>query len=357
MQEYKAIGLMSGSSLDGVDLCYAEFYYLNGKWTYRNCIVETVNYTGFWKTKLSGLGYARADEFYQTHVNYGHYLGEMVNSFKQKHKLELDLISSHGHTIFHQPQNRFTAQIGDGAAIFAKTGIKTVTDFRSVDIALGGQGAPLVPVGERDLFDDYGMFLNLGGIANISIFNGENIIKAFDISACNMPLNILCEKYFDTSFDKEGSLSRKGKLNLKLLDELNAIPYFEGQSAKSLGREFILAVYLPIIESYSIPPEDKLSTVCHHISDQIAIIINKNESALRSQNMMVTGGGAYNSFLMELIKQKSKIEIIVPPSLIVEFKEALIFSYLGILRILNQNNALASVTNANADSSGGAIWG
>jgi anhydro-N-acetylmuramic acid kinase len=357
MQQFNAIGVMSGSSLDGVDLCYAEFYSDGAVWTYKNCIAETLAYTTEWHAKLKSAAVKSPEDFYKTHVQYGHLLASLINEFIKKNKLKVDLISSHGHTIFHQPQHRFTSQIGDGAAIYAITGIQTVTEFRSVDVALGGQGAPLVPVGERDLFEDYGMFLNLGGIANISIFDIENKIRAYDISPCNMPLNMLCEKYFNTAYDKDGKISSEGKLNDSLLSALQELSYFSSVPPKSLGREFTVEEYLPVIEKYKISNEDKLFTITQHITDEISAAINTHSLSSRKQNILATGGGVYNKFLMELLRQKCKIEITVPSSMIVEFKEALIFAYLGVLRITNHANALSSVTNASRDSVGGALWG
>ncbi len=357
MQQFNVIGLMSGTSLDGVDLCYVEFYDVNGRWKYKNCVAQTIEYNEIWKARLREVEHESALQFCKTHSQYGHYLGALANSFIQQNNLEVDLISSHGHTIFHQPQHQLTTQIGDGAAIYAVTGIKTVTDLRCVDVALGGEGAPLVPLGERDLFEDYGMFLNLGGIANISVFHLDGTLFAYDISPCNMPLNMQCEKYFNTAFDEAGKFASQGKLNESLLRALQEIPYFSKKPPKSLGREFIVQEYFPAIENASIAKEDRLYTTAYHIANEVSNAINKHAASSRRGSVFVTGGGVYNHFLMGLIESKCVIPLTLPSRVMIEFKEALIFAYLGVLRMTNKENALASVTNAKQNSMGGALWG
>ncbi len=357
MQQFKVIGIMSGSSLDGADLCYAEFTLENDAWTYNNLLGETIPYNPGWQHRLEQAGVGQAEDFIRMHIEYGQFLAGIVNSFIAKHQLKVDLIASHGHTIFHQPNHRFTCQVGDGASLYALTGIPTVTDFRNVDLALGGQGAPLVPVGERDLFDHYGMFLNLGGIANLSIFDKSNKILAYDICPCNLPLNILCEKYYNKKFDEDGLISSRGKLNNEILETLKGLKYFHEAPPKSLGREFILGEYLEAVEAFSVSPEDKLHTLTHHSTDEISKAINRHRGHSRESNVLVTGGGVYNQFFMEILKNKCEAPLIIPPSMIIEFKEALIFAYLGILRVTNKTNALSSVTNASSDSIGGALWG
>ncbi len=357
MQHFNAIGLMSGSSLDGVDLCYVEFRFDEGRWKYFNILGETIAYSESWKHRLLHASKDNAEVFCKADVDYGHYLGNIVKGFISKNLLKVDFIASHGHTIFHQPNNRFTTQIGDGASIYAITGIKTISDFRNVDIALGGQGAPLVPIGDRDLFDGYSVFLNLGGIANMSVQDASGVVSAFDISPCNMPLNMLCEKYFGESYDKDGHHAMQGKLDAPLLNTLQQLNYFGLQPPKSLGREFMLREYYPIVDSALCSPEDKLFTVVTHLSVEISKAINKFASTLETKNILTTGGGVYNSFLLASIQTLCNYPIIVPSPEIIEFKEALIFAYLGLLRINGKANALSSVTAASRDNIGGAIWG
>lgn len=357
MKQYRVIGIMSGTSLDGVDLCYAEFYSEAGGWKYRNVAAQTFRYSDEWKSRLMNLNSQGAETLARTHVEYGHYLGQLVNDFCSDRNLVVDLISSHGHTIFHQPENHFTTQIGDGASIYAITGVRTVSDLRNVDVALGGQGAPLVPIGERDLFDGFGMFLNLGGIANVSIFSAENQPAAFDISPCNMSLNMLCEKYLGTAYDEGGLRASMGEINPSLLDSVSALEYFKATAPKSLGKEFTDRLYLPIIERYDISIEDKLHTITQHIANEICRAINHNAPYCRQGRVLVSGGGAYNTFLMELLNQQCELELVVPEEFIVEFKEALIFAYLGLLRTTGAANSLASVTFARKDNIGGTLWG
>jgi anhydro-N-acetylmuramic acid kinase len=357
MPDYKVIGLMSGSSLDGVDLCYACFTEEGGRWSYRDCIAETIAYPFEWNSRLNGAPSQNGFELSKLHVEYGMYLGSLVKEFIQRNKLHPDLISSHGHTIFHQPKMGLTLQIGDGASVYSVTGIKTVSDLRNVDVALGGQGAPLVPVGERDLFGGYGMFLNLGGIANITAFEPGGRITAYDVTPCNTPLNMLCEKYFNKAFDANGEFALKGKADAELLQHLKRLSFFSQVPPKSLGREFSADHYLPVIEQSGLSPIDKLATAIHHITDEISGSINSGAPRLRSKNVLVSGGGAYNKYMMQLLREKSSVPLEIPEPLIIEFKEALIFGYLGLLRMLGAKNALASVTHASADNIGGALWG
>jgi anhydro-N-acetylmuramic acid kinase len=351
MPEISAIGIMSGSSLDGVDLAYIEF---GGPGEMKNIIAETIPYPAAWKKKLETSGSGSAADLAETHAEYGHYLGKLTLEFIRKHNLKPALISSHGHTIFHQPDKGFTTQIGDGAAIYAETSIPVVCDLRSVDVALGGQGAPLVPQAERDLFPGHDIFLNLGGIANISAMGEE--IRAYDICLCNIPLNYLCEKYFQTPYDQRGEISSRGEVIRGLLLKLDSLSYFHSGKPKSLGREFFNLEFLPAVESFSTSAENKLATVSEHIAGHIAkaiTVLSKNEN----KRVMVTGGGAFNDHLVNLIRVKTNVEINIPEKNLVEFKEAIIFAWLGVLRIRNKVNSVKSVTHARESSIGGALYG
>jgi len=291
--------------------------------------------------------------------------------FIQKYRLSPDFIASHGHTIFHQPENKITCQVGDGAAIASECGIPVVCDFRSLDVAMGGQGAPLVPIGDKFLFADYDYCLNLGGFANISFENKGNRI-AFDICPVNIVLSKIAEN-FGKEYDENGALSAKGKINLILLNELNNIDYYRNIYPKSLGKEWVLQYFYPIINVFNIPAEDKLCTICEHIALQISHqlasaslsnhSINRSVSKLENQNasannmkMLITGGGVYNSFLISRIKENCKVIIEIPEKKIIDFKEALIFAFLGVLRMKNQINCLSSVTGASNDNIGGAVY-
>lgn len=350
MDEYKVIGLMSGTSLDGIDIAYCFFEENNGNWKFEIRATETIIYNTEWRKRLNELSDASAEAYLHTNLEYGKLLGESVNSFIKKNKLEIDMISSHGHTVFHQPSKGFTAQVGDGATIALLTGKTVVNNFRHLDVLLGGQGAPLVPIGDRLLFGEYDFCLNLGGFSNISFEEGRKRI-AFDVCPVNIILNYIAEKK-GKAFDKDGMLARSGNVCDALLNKLNTIPYYSQAPPKSLGKEWLLESFIPVIENFNISLEDKLRTLIEHISFQVSKTFNDKSCG----KVLITGGGAYNKFLIEKLKEKSKSKIIIPDPLIIEFKEALIFGFLGVLRIRNEVNCLCSVTGSERDSCSGSIY-
>jgi anhydro-N-acetylmuramic acid kinase len=263
------------------------------------------------------------------------------------------LVASHGHTVFHYPKNGFTTQIGDGAALAAECGLPVVCDFRSTDVAKGGQGAPLVPIGDQLLFSDYSFLLNIGGIANMTARQKNGTI-AFDICSANQLLNYYAKQNgFD--YDKDGALAASGKLDQSLFDKLNSLDYFIKPAPKSLGNDYSREVVLPLVESASISVEDKLHTLCHHIAYQVASHVKKLEHG-ESDKMLVTGGGALNGYLIECLKESLPIKLQVPDGNIVQYKEALIFAFMGVLRFRHEINTLRSVTGAKADSVSGTIY-
>lgn len=351
MKKFSVIGVMSGTSLDGVDIAFCKFEFISQKWNYKIIKAETIPYTKNWRDKLQSANELNAFPFIELHKNYGHFLGKSINEFIKKTDIKkIDFISSHGHTIFHQPEKNITFQIGDGSVIAATTKITTISDFRSLDVALGGQGAPLVPVGDNLLFSEYDYCLNLGGFANIS-FNENKKRIAFDICPVNIIINSLAN-IINKTFDKNGEIAKKGDLNKNLLNELNNIEFYKKPFPKSLAKEWLLANFVPIIDKYDLSIEDKLRTIYEHIALQITNITNKKTD----NSILITGGGAYNKFLIELIKQKSKNTIVIPSSSIIDFKEALIFAFLGVLRHEKQQNCLSSVTGAKLDNIGGSIY-
>ncbi len=347
----KVVGIMSGTSLDGVDLALVNFEE-KGSLSFQILGAETIPYSNIWKTKLKNAFFMNAEQFLKLHNEYGEYLGRLCKDFLKKCNQQTELIASHGHTVFHQPGSRFTFQLGNGASIAAISGITTVCDFRSLDVACGGQGAPLVPIGDRLLFSEYDYCLNLGGIANISFEKDQKRI-AFDCCPVNMILNKLAnEKQLD--YDKDGLLAAKGNLHQELLNRLNKLGYYHHSYPKSLGAEWFSSEFLPVVEQYSIATEDKLHTVCHHIAYQIGNCLMTSVS--HNSKMLVTGGGAKNSFLADLIRQYCKVQIVIPEEIIIDFKEALIFALLGYLRIKEKDNTLSSVTGAKENSAGGAVY-
>lgn len=350
IKNYKVIGVMSGTSLDGVDLAYCEFS-KSDSWSFRLLAGKTIAYDLSWKKKLQDAMLLKPLELEKLDYDFGIYLAELLNEFINENKIKADLISSHGHTIFHQPQKGITVQIGSGKKISELTKSTVVCDFRKGDVALGGQGAPLVPIGDRLLFGEMDYCLNLGGIANISFEkNGERL--AFDVCGCNIVLNYLANE-LKKLFDEGGAIARGGKLNKALLNELNSIGYYEKSFPKSLGREDIDRDVLSLINKYELPIADKLNTFCTHIAIQIGKVVGNEVS---NSKMLITGGGAFNEFLIEQIEAKCNLKIVLPSRQIIDYKEAIIFAFLGVLRIRNENNCLKSVTGAERDSCGGDVF-
>ena len=345
------IGLMSGTSLDGLDVACCEFECYEEKYNYKILAAHTYPYSEQWKKRLETLPKQDAFTYAKTHVEYGHLMGEFVKKFMKDYNVSANYISSHGHTIFHQPQIQLTSQIGDGAALAAAAGLSVICDFRAMDVALNGQGAPLVPIGDKLLFADYQYCLNIGGITNIS-FDENGIRKAFDISIANMALNYFAQKQ-GLPFDTDGLLAKTGKIQPDLLKELNAIPYYKNYKSKSLGREWFETVILPIIFCYNCANINILSTLVEHIACQIGRVTSGKPNG----KMLLTGGGVKNSFLVERIAAYSpNIQLIIPDNLLVDYKEAMIFAFLGYLRVNKQINCLKTVTGAKNDHVAGAVY-
>lgn len=343
---------MSGSSMDGVDIACCEFEYKAAAWQWNILQAETIPYSEQWRVRLAYLNQQSAENYHKTHVFYGHYLGQLVNNFLHQHALQADFVASHGHTIFHRPELGYTAQIGDGAALSAICGLPVVSDFRSMDLALRGQGAPLVPVGDKLLFGQYDACLNLGGISNISYQEAGKLI-AYDISPCNIVLNRVA-RWLGMPYDAEGQLAASATHDPDLLAELNELPYYSYQGAKSLGREWINEEFWPIVKMYSdVSEAEKMATLNLHIAQQIAAVVNK----LGLNRVLVTGGGAFNKTLLDNLGSNSKSLFEVPATQLVNFKEALIFAFLGVLRINNQDNVYCSVTGSKHNHVAGALNG
>ncbi len=348
MEDYLVIGLMSGTSLDGLDIALCSFHYQDNEWSFEILDTETRKYTDYWLKKLTSIHEAKAEELSELHFEYGHFLGEQVNSFIKKAAQKPDFIASHGHTIFHRPEKKHTLQIGDGNAIAAVTGLPVVFDFRSKDVALGGQGAPLAPIGDRLLFPGYDSCINLGGIANISFESNHQRI-AFDICPVNQVLNSLSNE-MGKAFDNKGEMASQGNIDFDLLIALNEFNYYKSKPPKSLGKEWVDENIFPLLDLFSIPIKDKLRTFTEHIAAQITNTIDK-----RHGKVLITGGGAYNDFLIERITANTSCQIEIPNNELIEFKEAMVFAFLGVLRIRNEINCLSSVTGASCDSCSGTL--
>jgi anhydro-N-acetylmuramic acid kinase len=350
-ENYNVVGVMSGTSLDGVDLAHIQFTVHNNTWQFQILESETVPYDSDWMLQLKTAVNFSKEALTTLNTKYTLFLGSIISTFIDSHHLQnLDAVCSHGHTILHQPQNGFTLQIGNLPEIAAICNQTVVCDFRVQDVRLGGQGAPLVPIGDRLLFSTYDYCLNLGGFSNVSFEVNEKRM-AFDISPVNTVLNFYANQ-LGWDYDDRGKISRSGTVNEALLTQLNALPFYQKPFPKSLGFEFVQEMILPIIESYSIPIEDKLRTFTENIAMQIALALPSKKG-----KVLVTGGGAYNDFLIERIqKQVPAMEIIIPEPKLLEYKEALIFGLLGVLKLRNETNVLSSVTGAKHDHSSGVIY-
>lgn len=349
-QKTLVLGLMSGTSLDGVDLALCAFSQQAGKPQFKILKAKTIAYTTEWKKRLEGAKSLHAEEYFALHAQYGKFLGQCVNRFLKQTATQPVAIASHGHTIFHQPRRGFSTQLGCGATLAATSGITTVCDFRSLDVALGGQGAPLVPIGDALLFNTYDACLNLGGIANIS-YTYQKKRLAYDVCGANMLLNHL-SALRGKDYDKGGKMAAAGKLIPDLLKALNQLPFFTQKGARSLGREWFEQDVLPLFELSQYAVEDLLATCCEHIAQVLAKELNKHAH----KAVLVTGGGAFNTHLMDLLREKTKCRIIIPDKQTVAFKEAIIFAFLGYLRLQEKTNTLASVTGAQHNSVGGAVY-
>ena len=385
-KKYKVIGIMSGTSLDGLDIAYCEF--VKGKnWKYNILHAETKKYNKEWKAKLSEAFRMNKNDLKQFDKEFGKFIGSEVSNFIRRKKITVDFIASHGHTVFHQPEKKITRQIGDGAVIAAICKLPVVCDFRSGDVALGGQGAPLVPIADKLLFPQYDFCLNLGGFANISydefplspalasrlVGTGGGAVRyAFDICPVNIVLNELAKK-FGKEFDTGGKMASQGKIDHALLNKLNKLPFYKMKPPKSLGREWVEKVFLPALNSYNASIHDKLRTVVEHIAIQISVIINESDPqgflrkgsltgkpshnlSGRNRKYLITGGGSYNHCLMKRMAAHAKSKIVVTDDGTIQFKEAMAFAFLGVLRMRKEINILKSVTGAARDSSGGKIY-
>lgn len=356
---YKVIGLMSGSSLDGLDIAFVQLQANGGKWSYEIIAADCYEYNDDWIARLKNAITLNALEYQLLHTDYGHYLGKQVNLFIEKNNLhhQVNLISSHGHTTFHVPNKLMTGQIGDGAAIASETLLPVVTDLRAMDVAFGGQGAPIVPIGEKLLLGDYTYFLNLGGIANIAVHADDTVI-AFDVCAANRVLNMLAEEKGFT-YDDKGKIAATGNINIELLQRLDELEYYKRPHPKSLANDFGIETVFPMVKNASLSIEDAMRTYVEHIAVQIKKSILSSQMSDVSGQLLVTGGGAFNSFLINRLKevlQELNIEVIIPEENLIKYKEALVMALMGTLRWREEYNVLASVTGAKRNSIGGALW-
>jgi anhydro-N-acetylmuramic acid kinase len=352
--KFKVLGLMSGTSMDGLDIAYCHFSKNDKGWSYSIKKATTLKYTAAWMEKLSTAQELGGEDLVALDVAYGKLLGKACDDFVKQHKLKVDFIASHGHTIFHQPQKGFTYQLGNGNALYAQCGIPVVFDFRSLDVMLGGEGAPLVPVGDKYLFGEYDVCLNLGGISNLSMeLKGKRV--AFDVSFCNMGLNYLMAKV-GKEFDEEGALSSLGKLHTPMLKALNKVYITLRRNRPSLGRELFEQRIKPILDTSGISLKDKLYTFTTSSTREIAQVMRSTKPNSR---VLCTGGGTFNSFYISSLLDEcgDAATLFIPEDDIIKFKEAMVFAFLGVLRVRGEVNCLQSVTGARKNSSSGLLAG
>ncbi len=348
--DFFALGLMSGTSLDGLDIAFCKFFMKGKKWNYSVIKCDTIPYNEDWKNRLSNAENLSAFDYAVLNCDFGRFMAKNVLQFLQDVPAKPDFIASHGHTVFHRPDLGMTTQMGSGAELAALTGIRTICDFRSVDVALGGQGAPLVPIGDQLLYGQYDACLNLGGFCNIS-FTSDGVRKAFDIAPCNMLLNHLAQR-LHLDYDENGEHAAVGKCVLSVLNDLNGLPFYQKAGAKSLGKEWFIENILPLLNVEE-NADDLLRTATEHIVNQIANVVKQNEI----HSLLITGGGAKNQFLIKLLQQQlSETQIVIPSEATIDYKEAIIFAFLGLLRLKQTANCLQNVTGASRDNCGGAIY-
>ena len=346
---------MSGTSLDGLDMAYCHFRSSSDAWDFDIVKTRHLGYSDDLREKLEKAISLSAIDHLRLHHSYGVWLGRQVGVFIEQEGLEVDIIASHGHTSHHRPELGITCQLGSGQHLANTAGITTICDFRSNDVALGGQGAPLVPIGDHFLFSEYTFCLNLGGICNISFLHQGNRI-AYDIGVANMLLNHLAAKG-GMLYDDGGKHAATGDINKQLLSALNALPYYKQSFPKSTGYEWFKGSILPLLEQYKDPLENLLCTAVHHITDQISEQIRFHMASPKA-SLLVTGGGAHNDFLIKLLRHKlgGAVDIIVPDPTLIDYKEALVFGFIGVLRQEHKTNVFASVTGAERDSVSGVIY-
>lgn len=347
-EKYHVLGIMSGTSLDGVDLALCEFKIEGNNWMFEINKAQTIDYSKDWKKKLESAHLLKKVQLDDLHLEYGRFTGSLANSFL-KGLPKPDYIASHGHTIFHEPVKGITFQLGKGNEIASVSGLPVIWDFRSGDVALGGQGAPLVPVGDELLLGEYEFCLNLGGFSNIS-YSFKGCRTAFDICPVNIVLNQLAG-ILGYNFDKDGALAYRGNIDYDLLTSLNNLDYYKASNPKSLGREWVESYVNPLLTGAPLSVEDKLRTFSEHVAHQLARATNEFPPG----RILTTGGGALNRFLIQLFREKTHHEIVIPDLNLVNFKEAMVFAFLGLLRTMNINNCYASVTGAKSDSCAGII--
>lgn len=340
---------MSGTSLDGLDLCTSTFYLEDGSWRFEILKAETIPYPPELLQKIEkAYTISSPNEATEIDVELSTYIGEQVRNHISNLETKVDLLGSHGHTVLHQPEKGLTYQIGNRPELRSAAGLPTVCDFRVGDVDLGGQGAPLVPIGDALLFSEYDVCLNLGGFANLSL-ERENRRVAWDICPVNIGLNHFAAK-MGLEYDKNGHIAASNAMDGPTFYHLNQLPYFSEDPPKSLGREWFENAILPKLDRLN--HEASIATLTGLAAYQIARTLQEVDA----QNVLCTGGGAYNKHLINMVKQSISGELTLPESTVINYKEALIFGFLALLKMRGETNVLASVTGASKDHCSGVIY-
>ncbi|MEZ4874637.1 MAG: anhydro-N-acetylmuramic acid kinase [Flavobacteriaceae bacterium] len=344
---YQVLGMMSGTSLDGIDLALCSFRISEAnQWSFAIEKAETLPYPTHWQARLKEAVHFSEGKLQSLNEEYTLYLAEVISGFIERHSIKnLDAVCSHGHTILHQPNKGVTLQIGNLPILAEKIQQTVVCDFRVQDVQLGGQGAPLVPMGDQLLFGHYDYCLNLGGFANVS-FEKQGKRMAYDICPVNIVMNHYAEK-LGKAYDESGTFARSGTINERLLEHLSALPFYSQEPPKSLGLEWVLQCVFPLLEAANERPQNVLRTFVEHVAFQLSKSFEENTSVL------ITGGGAYNPFLIERFMAQKLLSVEIPGPLLIEYKEAMVFGLLGVLKLRGETNCLASVTGARQDHCSG----
>ncbi len=352
-----SIGIMSGSSLDGLDIAHCVIKLnpqakspqdFRREMRFEIPEAKEVKFSTILQNALKSAPQLSISELAELDSRFGLWIGQQI--VEHFDLTDIQFIASHGHTVLHNPARAYSLQIGSGAQIAAATQRPVICDFRNTDIALGGQGAPLAPMVEYYLFPQYSHFVNLGGIANLGIIQDDHI-RGFDICVCNQALNHLAG-HIGQDYDDRGKMAAQGRSIPSLLGQLNGLPYLKLPAPKSMSNEDVQNTILPILDNNGADTRDKLHTVTQHISYQIA----QQLLGIHPTKILITGGGAYNDFLVHSIEQRLGHKIPRASDQVIRYKETLLMSLLGTLRWLKINNIAKSVTGAQRDSCSGAVY-
>ncbi|MGB0167057.1 MAG: anhydro-N-acetylmuramic acid kinase [Luteibaculum sp.] len=348
MQKWKALGIMSGSSLDGLDLALSEYTLNQEKWSFKILHRDSIELPDNLKELLKTSTSLSGEDLVLLDITYGKWIASQLGDFLADYP-KPDVVGLHGHTVFHKPDLGYSLQIGSADHVAASVSCPVVSNFRQKNIALGGQGAPLVPIGDFHLFNDFDACVNLGGICNTTLLNRQDLL-AWDISACNQVFNFLAHE-MGQAFDKDGVIALSGSLDEDLLQALNRLSYYDLKAPKSIGNHWVKENFIPLVQRAKSSVPDKMHTVQRHLVDRICTELK----SYGVKKALLTGGGAHNANFVQRLRDQGDIEFIVPEKQIVDFKEAIIFGFLALLRILCKENILSSYTNSKFNLSGGSI--